>query len=110
MKPKLYDKILNCCLYKSGEWFTTRDLMTLLHVCKSETEINLRTLVEDNRMLTRKEVAPRAEKVTYYFKSNEKIRSMCKHRLSKGPKITYAEAHINPWILNDIRRISGVYP
>ena len=102
MNDKIHDRIVNCTLFKSGDWFSSRDMVAHVKYCKSETEAALRSLAEDGLVTQRKEFKSNGQ-VTYY-KSCEAIRGLVRGRLSKGPAITYADAHINPWIYHDIKR------
>lgn len=99
---KLYNRLTNSQLFKSGEWFTSRDMVTYIHANKTDVELCLRELIDSGRA----EVAKEQKGSVSFNRYRSKLlnREYVNKRFSNGPTISYAEAHINPWIYHDIKR------
>jgi len=99
---KLYNRLINSQLFKSGEWFTSRDMVTYIHANKTDVELYLRELIDSGRA---ESVRDRKGGISFTrYRSRLLNREYVNKRFSKGPTISYGEAHINPWIYHDIKR------
>jgi DNA-binding transcriptional regulator YhcF (GntR family) len=98
----VYDRLISSQLYRTGEWFSSRDMGSYIHVNKTDIDLCLRDLVEKDLV----EVLRERKGMTNFVKYRSKLvnRELVNKRFSKGPTITYADAHINPWMYHDIKR------
>lgn len=99
---KIRKRLINSQMFKTGEWFSSRDMGSYIHVNKSDIVACLRQLVDEDVA----EVITEYKGNTRFVKYRSKLinREFVNKRFSKGPTISYGEAHINPWIYHDIKR------